>query len=181
MTQKSLKQKQYKGWLDSDVDDTISYREHVSDEKGSYSKWAQHPRANVMTKSERKHHRGNQGTRRTSLQAMETYSELWRRHYSKFKTHGWSPGGEKGTDIKSLQSRLSRLGYDLGPTGVDETWGDYTDKAYKEYERDWFQGFATEEIIKKNTYNKKVKDFLKKRQNSVEDKLIDSMKSKSNY
>jgi len=84
-------------------------------------------------------------------------------------------------DIGKLQKRLKQYGYDLGKTGVDKIWGKKTETAYQQYKKDWYEGLGVEEIIKKNTYNKKVKDFLKKRQNSVEDKLIDSMKSKSNY
>jgi len=52
---------------------------------------------------------------------------------------GWRPTirrGSKGTEVKECQAMLDKLGYDLGPCGVDGDFGRQTEKAVKEFQRD---------------------------------------------
>ncbi len=44
--------------------------------------------------------------------------------------------GSTGADVERLQDNLSKLGYDLGPNGVDGTFDEYTEKAVMKFQQD---------------------------------------------
>ena len=57
--------------------------------------------------------------------------------------------GSKGEAVKDLQTMLLKLGYDLGPCGIDGDFGKCTDAAVRKFQKD--QGLAVDGICGQNT------------------------------
>ena len=58
--------------------------------------------------------------------------------------------GSKGDAVKEMQSLLQRLGYDLGPCGVDGDFGRMTEKAVKAFQQD--HGLKVDGIVGPKTW-----------------------------
>jgi peptidoglycan hydrolase-like protein with peptidoglycan-binding domain len=44
--------------------------------------------------------------------------------------------GMNGSEVERLQTDLSALGYQLGPSGIDGIFGEYTENAVKAFQKD---------------------------------------------
>ncbi|MEW6189075.1 MAG: N-acetylmuramoyl-L-alanine amidase [Actinomycetota bacterium] len=62
--------------------------------------------------------------------------------------------GSRGSEVVDIQTRLIKLGYDLGPTGVDGIFGKYTERAVKEFQQD--RGLLTDGIVGEDTWRELV-------------------------
>lgn len=71
---------------------------------------------------------------------------------------GISRDGVKATYVTVAQYMLSSLGYDLGPTGIDGKFGNYTANAVKAFQRD--HGLAVDGIIGPNTAEELIKAYV---------------------
>ena len=52
---------------------------------------------------------------------------------------GWHPTirrGSKGNDVAECQTMLYKLGYNIGPSGIDGDYGKNTEAAVREFQRD---------------------------------------------
>ena len=58
--------------------------------------------------------------------------------------------GATGDDVRSLQNKLISLGYDLGEYGADGDFGDMTDKAVRQFQKD--HGLAEDGIVGDDTW-----------------------------
>ena len=58
--------------------------------------------------------------------------------------------GSKGDVVKEIQSILEKLGYDLGPCGVDGDFGRMTEKAVKAFQQD--HGLKVDGIVGSKTW-----------------------------
>lgn len=75
---------------------------------------------------------------------------------------GWHPTlrkGSKGEDVELLQTYLYKLGYDLGPCGIDSDFGKDTERAVKEYQRD--RGLIQDGVVGPLTWDSLQKDMEK--------------------
>ena len=73
------------------------------------------------------------------------WGELKKVDYDGSSDPGYDPGpvehltirrGSKGDAVKECQKMLQKLGYDLGPCGIDSDYGRATEAAVKEFQRD---------------------------------------------
>lgn len=58
--------------------------------------------------------------------------------------------GDTGSCVGWVQQRLRELGYDIGPTGVDCEFGDYTEMAVKKFQQD--RGLVPDGIVGPKTW-----------------------------
>lgn len=58
--------------------------------------------------------------------------------------------GDKGNAVRSMQSLLLERGYDLGKWGADGDFGSATEKAVKQFQRDW--GLVEDGVVGKKTW-----------------------------
>lgn len=58
--------------------------------------------------------------------------------------------GDKGNSVKYLQTLLLERGYDLGKWGADGDFGAQTEKAVKQFQRDW--GLVEDGVVGKKTW-----------------------------
>lgn len=58
--------------------------------------------------------------------------------------------GDKGDDVRYLQTLLIAQGYDLGKWGADGEFGAQTEKAVKQFQRDW--GLTEDGVVGKKTW-----------------------------
>jgi len=58
--------------------------------------------------------------------------------------------GSEGADVKELQSMLIQLGYDLGAWGADGDFGDMTEMAVREFQKE--NGLEVDGVAGKNTF-----------------------------
>jgi len=58
--------------------------------------------------------------------------------------------GEIGPYVKKAQTLLVQLGYDIGPCGIDGEFGSATQKAVKQFQKDW--GIAQDGVIGPETW-----------------------------
>lgn len=58
--------------------------------------------------------------------------------------------GDKGDSVKYLQTLLLERGYDLGKWGADGEFGNATEKAVKQFQRDW--GLVEDGVVGKKTW-----------------------------
>ncbi len=63
--------------------------------------------------------------------------------------------GSKGAAVTELQTILLKLGYDLGPCGIDGDFGKRTDAAVRKYQKD--HGLAADGIVGKMTWKELMK------------------------
>ena len=63
--------------------------------------------------------------------------------------------GSKGEDVKACQEILMRLGYDLGPCGVDGDFGKCTDAAVRKFQEE--RGLVVDGIVGKMTWKELMK------------------------
>lgn len=59
--------------------------------------------------------------------------------------------GDKGDSVKHLQTLLLERGYDLGKWGADGDFGNATEKAVKQFQRDW--GLTEDGVVGKKTWS----------------------------
>lgn len=59
--------------------------------------------------------------------------------------------GSKGAYVTKAQTLLKERGYDLGPCGIDGDFGPATEKAVKQFQKDW--GLEQDGVIGKNTWD----------------------------
>ena len=59
--------------------------------------------------------------------------------------------GDKGQDVIYLQTMLYKLGYDIGPDGIDGDFGKNTERAVKEFQRD--HGLVVDGVAGPMTYD----------------------------
>ncbi|MDI6715642.1 MAG: peptidoglycan-binding protein [Actinomycetota bacterium] len=58
--------------------------------------------------------------------------------------------GDRGNEVVDIQVRLSTLGYNLGPNGVDGCFGKFTEEAVKKFQRD--RNLAVTGIVNRETW-----------------------------
>lgn len=58
--------------------------------------------------------------------------------------------GDKGDDVRYLQTLLMERGYDLGKWGADGDFGKQTEKAVKQFQKDW--GLKQDGVVGKDTW-----------------------------
>ncbi len=84
------------------------------------------------------------------IEDVEDYYKNWQGDSGKVKSHQISKSnliknGSSGSQVKSIQNKLIKLGYDLSKFGTDGQFGDETEKAVRQFQGD--QGISVDGIV----------------------------------